>query len=230
MLLLLDSANCDQIEAINQYFPVDGVTTNPSIISREPVAKEDALSLLKKIKSIIGPEKMLHVQVTKTDCDGMLAEAEAIKAYLGKDVYLKVPVTPEGIKAMAIMSKGKTNLTATAVFTPLQALLAAKAGVDFVAPYVNRLDDLSVDGAGVVAEIKRIFTLYSFKAKVLAASFKNVEQIHKVCLAGADAVTVTPELFQKMAAHPLTEKSVAQFREDWAEIPGEDWVRREPNG
>lgn len=230
MLLLVDSANCDQIESLNQYYPIDGVTTNPSIISRERVAKGEILSLLKKIRRIIGPEKMLHVQVTETDCDGMLAEAEAIKAYLGKDVYLKVPVTPEGLKAMAILRKQNTNLTATAVFTPLQALLAAKAGADFVAPYVNRLADLSVDGVGVVTEIKRIFTLYSLKAKVLAASFKNVEQIHQTCLAGADAVTVAPDLFQKMAAHPLTEKSVAQFRKDWAEIQGGDWLRSEPNG
>lgn len=227
MLLLLDSANCGQIEAINRYYPVDGVTTNPSIIRREGVAKGEILNLLKKIKGIIGPEKMLHVQVTKTDSDGMLAEAEGIKAYLGKDVYIKVPVTPEGIKAMAILSRQNTNLTATAVFTPLQALLAAKAGADFIAPYVNRLDDLSGDGVGVVAEIKRIFTLYSLKAKVLAASFKNVEQIHKACLAGADAVTADPELFKKMGDHPLTEKSVAQFRDDWAEIHGEDWLRSE---
>lgn len=229
MLLLLDSANCDQIESINQYYPVDGVTTNPSIIKREGVAKGEVLNLLKKIKKIIGPEKMLHVQVTKTKINGMLAEAEEIKEYLGKDIYIKVPVTPEGIKAMAILSKQNTNLTATAVFTPLQGLLAAKAGADFVAPYVNRLDDLSMDGVGVVAEIKRIFTLYSLKTKVLAASFKNVEQIHQVCLAGADALTASPELYKKMADHPLTEKSVAQFSNDWAEIPGGDWVRSETN-
>ncbi|NLW59636.1 MAG: fructose-6-phosphate aldolase [Firmicutes bacterium] len=222
MLILLDSADLEALRAIIPGHPIDGVTTNPTIISRSCAAKKEIPGLLRRIRSLLGGDGMLHIQVTAASADGMVAEAETIKEQFGRDVYLKVPVTPEGIKAIMMLAQNGARVTATAVFTPQQALVAAKAGADFVAPYINRLDDLVVDGSKVVREIKQVFTQYSLKTRVLAASFRNIEQVHRVCLAGADAVTISPELYWKMLFHPLTERSVEQFARDWDALPEEE--------
>lgn len=221
MLILLDSADLQALREIIPNHPVDGVTTNPTIISRACSEKREIPDLLRNIRHLLGNEGMLHIQVTAASLDGILAEAGTIKEQFGSDVYIKVPVTSEGIKALTILAKRGTRVTATAVFTPQQALVAAKAGADFVAPYVNRLDNLAVDGSRVVREIKQIFSQYSLKTRVLAASFRNIEQIHRVCLSGADALTISPELYRKMLFHPLTELSVEEFERDWSAIPGE---------
>ena len=173
MLILLDSADLHALSELIPQYPVDGVTTNPTIIGRSCSAKREISELLQSIQHLIGEGRMLHIQVT-----------------------------------------------ATAVFTPQQALIAAKAGADFVAPYLNRLDDLAIDGSRVVSEIKQILHQYSLNTRVLAASFKNIEQIHQVCLSGADALTVSPELYKNMLFHPLTNLSVDRFEQDWAAIPG----------
>ncbi|HHU52240.1 MAG TPA: fructose-6-phosphate aldolase [Firmicutes bacterium] len=219
MLILLDSADLQALRGIIPDHPLDGVTTNPTIISRACSGKREIPGLLRSIRGLLGNEGMLHIQVTAATLDGILAEAETIKEQFGEDVYIKIPVTSEGIKALSILAKKGIRVTATAVFTPQQALIAAKAGADFVAPYVNRLDDLAVDGSRVVREIKQIFTDYSLKTRVLAASFRNIEQVHRVCLSGADAVTISPELYWKMLFHPLTAVSVEEFERDWAAIP-----------
>lgn len=221
MLILLDSADLNALKEIIPYHPVDGVTTNPTIIGRSCAEKREIPRLLQGIRRLIGGKGMLHIQVTAVFFDDILTEARIIREQFGSDVYIKVPVTSEGIKALTVLAKQGARVTATAVFTPQQALIAAKAGADFVAPYVNRLDDLAVDGSRVVSEIKQIFAQYSLKSRVLAASFKNIEQIHRVCLSGADALTVSPELYKKMLVHPLTEVSVAGFERDWQAIPGE---------
>lgn len=222
MLILLDSADLIALRAIIPGHPIDGVTTNPTIISRACSVKSEIPELLRQIRSLIDSSGMLHIQVTTATADGIVAEAETIKEQFGRDVYIKIPVTPEGIKAMAILAQQGTRITATAVFTPQQALVAAKAGADFVAPYVNRLDDLVVDGSRVVREIKQIFTEYSLKTRILAASFRNIEQVHRVCLSGADAVTISPELYWKMLFHPLTQRSVEEFERNWKAIPEEE--------
>ena len=221
MLILLDSADLNELKTIIPHHPVDGVTTNPTIIGRSCTDRQEIPGLLQRIRGLIGDDGMLHIQVTARDFAGIIGEAEAIREQFGRGVYIKVPVTFEGIKAITVLSRQGIAVTATAVFTPQQALLAAKAGADFVAPYVNRLDDLAVDGSQVVREIKQIFTDYSLKTRVLAASFKNVEQIHRVCLSGADALTISPELYEKMLAHPLTKLSVEGFERDWAALPEE---------
>ncbi len=220
MLILLDSADLHALSELIPQYPVDGVTTNPTIIGRSCSAKREISELLQSIQRLIGEGRMLHIQVTATDSAGMMAEAEAINEQFGRDVYVKIPVTLEGIKAIAVLTKRGVRVTATAVFTPQQALIAAKAGADFVAPYLNRLDDLAIDGSRVVSEIKQILHQYSLNTRVLAASFKNIEQIHQVCLSGADALTVSPELYKNMLFHPLTNISVDRFEQDWAAIPG----------
>ena len=149
MRIILDTANLDDIRYFNEYFPIEGVTTNPTILSKEG---GDVLKLLKDIRAIIG-DKELHVQVTETDADKMVEEAEAIVNYLGKNTFVKIPATPAGLKATRILSAKGIGITVTAVLTAAQAMLASNAGAAYVAPYVSRLENICADGVGTVAEI-----------------------------------------------------------------------------
>ncbi|MBD5637094.1 fructose-6-phosphate aldolase [Clostridium botulinum] len=212
MLILLDTANIDSIKHINDIYPLDGVTTNPTIISKE---KKDFICILKEIKNIIGKEKMLHVQVVGSKTEEMIEEAIYLNEKIGGNLYIKIPVTEQGIKAMKELSKKGYKITATAIFTAQQALMAAKAGAEFVAPYVNRIDNLMADGIKVVSDIVSIFEIYNINSKVLAASFKNTEQIHNACLKGAHSVTVNEDLIKQLIYHPSTDLSVDNFIKDW---------------
>ncbi|MCR1934447.1 fructose-6-phosphate aldolase [Clostridium tepidum] len=219
MLILLDTANIDSIKHINDIYPLDGVTTNPTIISKE---KKDFIGILKEIRNTIGKEKMLHVQVVGSKAEDMIEEAIYLNEKIGGNLYIKIPVTEQGIKAMKELSKKGYKITATAIFTAQQALMAAKAGAEFVAPYVNRIDNLMVDGIKVVSDIVNIFKIYNINTKVLAASFKNTEQIHNSCLKGAHSVTVNESLIKQLIYHPSTDLSVESFINDWEEQYGKD--------
>ncbi|MCY6369875.1 fructose-6-phosphate aldolase [Clostridium ganghwense] len=218
MLYILDTANLDAIKKAYDLYPMSGVTTNPTIISKE---NRSFLSILKNIREIVGEDSMLHVQAVSTTAEGMVKEAEYLTETIGGNLYIKIPVIPEGIKAMKILKKKGIKITATAIFTAQQALMAAVAGADFVAPYVNRIDNISGNGIRVVEEIVQLFELHNIDAKVLAASFKNVQQVHEVSLTGAESVTVNPEIMDKMLEHPLTDWSVDQFIKDWENVYGE---------
>ncbi|PRX26921.1 fructose-6-phosphate aldolase 2 [Orenia metallireducens] len=218
MLILLDTANLEKIKRLNDLYPLDGVTTNPSIISKE---NKDFLELLAEIRNIIGEDKMLHAQVLSTKAEEMIEEAEFLAKKFGENLYIKIPVIPEGIKAIKNLSKQGVKITATAVFTPQQAFMAAKAGADFVAPYVNRLDNISADGIKVVAEIIELFKVHRLDTKVIAASFKNINQIHQCLLQGSQAVTANPDLIEKLVYHPMTNLGVEGFIADWERVYGE---------
>ncbi len=220
MLYLIDSANLDAIRTCCEFYPVAGVTTNPTIVSRE---KSDFRELLLSLRQIIGPERMLHVQTTATEAEDILREGEMIRSLVG-DFYLKIPITREGLKATTMCKKHGIGVTMTAIFTQPQALLAARAGADFVAPYINRLDNIVSDGVRVVEEIVEIFTKYSVPTKVLAASFKNAEQVHKVAITGAHAVTINPDLFDTLIYHPLTYYAIDDFSKDWEMAYGDKKV------
>ena len=170
MLYLLDTADLKAIEHCNACYPLAGVTTNPSIIARE---KTDFWKLVKVIREIIGPEKMLHVQTVQKKADKMVEEALLLKEHLGGQLYIKIPIGEEGLKAAMELKKREIGVTMTAIFTPLQALTAAQAGADFVAPYVNRLDNIIGDGVRVVEEIVHLMEAHRLSCKVLAASFKK---------------------------------------------------------
>lgn len=217
MLILLDTANISNIKKGMEYYPISGVTTNPTIIANE---KKDYIELLKNIRKTLGNNKMLHVQTLATDAQNIIEEAHLIRNILGKNTYIKIPVIAEGIKSIKILKNEGFNITATAIFTPQQALVAAIAGADFVAPYVNRLDNISADGINIVKEIKKLFNIYNLDSKILAASFKNVEQIHKSSLAGAHSVTLSLELLENLIYHPLTDSSIKNFTEDWQSTYG----------
>lgn len=221
MLYLLDTADVEAIKKTCRYYPVSGVTTNPTIISRE---KTDFKNLLYTIRETIGDSKMLHVQATATEADDIVREAEMIKNVVRGNFYIKIPITEEGLRAAAICKEKDIGVTMTAIFTQQQALVAASAGVDFVAPYINRLDNIVSDGVHVVEEIVNIFKMYNIKTQVLAASFKNVEQVHKTSLAGAHAVTINPDLFGMLIYHPLTYYAIDDFTKDWESVYGDKKV------
>ena len=212
MEYIIDSANLEAIKACVDYFPVSGVTTNPTIITRE---KMELKPLLLAIRNLIGPDRMLHVQVTCDNAADMVDEAVVLNNLLGPNFYVKIPVTKEGIKAIRLIKQKGINVTATAIFNQTQALMAAVAGADYVAPYVNKIDSIACCSANVIAEIVTLFEAHDLHTKVLAASFRNAEQVHQVALAGGHAATMRPEMFTELISHPFTDIAVENFTKDW---------------
>ena len=218
MIYILDTADLNAIKHCNEFYPLAGVTTNPSIIAREG---KELWSLLSDIRAIIGKDKMLHVQTTAKKAEDMVAEAKLLSEKIGGELYIKIPICEEGLKATAMLKKLGIKVTMTAIFTPAQALMAAAAGADFVAPYVNRLDNIMGDGVRVVSEIVEEFELHGVKAMVLAASFKNAEQVHKCALAGCHSVTVTADIMKSLISHPMTDAAIEGFDRDWCAAYGD---------
>jgi len=217
MQYIIDTAQLDAIKKCAEFYPIDGVTTNPTIISREHTG---FTSLISQIRDIIGPDKMFHIQTTESEAEKIVREALALKEAVGGDFYIKIPVSPDGLKATMMLKKMGIKVTMTAIFTQQQALIAAKAGAEYVAPYINRLDSIVSDGVHVVEEIVQMFRAHGMDTKVLAASFKNAEQIHKVAMVGGHAVTISPDLFEKLVYHPLTLYAIDDFDADWQSVYG----------
>lgn len=218
MQYLIDDANIEGIKEITQYYPVVGVTTNPSIIAKN---KKNVYQTLKEIRDVIGPDMELHAQVLATYVDDIVEEAIRLRKAAGGEegakFFVKVPVTDEGLKSISVLKEAGFNVTATAIFTTQQALLASLAGADYVAPYVNRIDNFSSDGIGVVKDIVTLFKLYNLPTKVLAASFKSTQQVHNVTLAGCQAATISCDIFNKLISHPLTDVAIAEFEQNGRE-------------
>ena len=217
MEILLDTANIETIKKYNDIYDVTGVTSNPTIISRE---KGDFFAILCGIRKIIGDKKQLHVQVTADNCEEMLEEAEAIVKRLGKDTYIKVPTNEVGIKTMKALKADGYNVTATAIYTPQQAVMAASVGADYAAPYFNRMCNNNFNAPEAIAEMAEIYSMYGKKTKLLAASFKNTNQIMQALLAGAEAVTASPELYTQMVESPLIDDAISRFDADWTKLYG----------
>ncbi len=212
MEYLADTANIDEIKELLYYFPIEGVTTNPTILKE---AGKPLSVILPELIELMG-NKMIHVQMISEKCEDMVREAEMYKQKfsLGENFYVKIPVTREGYKAIPILKQKGFNVTATAVFTQQQALVAAKAGADYIAPYVNRLDNISSHGIEVVSYIVNNIKTFGLKAKVLAASFKTVDQVHRVSNSGCHAATINYEVLERLRSHPMTDTSVDSFTQD----------------
>lgn len=221
MIYILDTADLAAIKHCNEFYPLSGVTTNPSIIAKE---KGDFWQILKEIRGVMGNDKMLHVQTVQTTAKKMVEEAKLIKEKIGGDIYIKIPIGEEGLKAVPMIKNLGIGVTMTAIFTPAQALMAAKAGADFVAPYVNRLDNILGDGTNVVAEIVQQFEIYGLDCKVLAASFKNAEQVHRCALCRCHSVTVSADVLKSLITHPMTDAAVEGFERDWKGVYGDKTI------
>lgn len=209
---MADTADLDELRKLYTFFPLEGVTTNPTILKHAGYKLSVAVE---GIQELVG-NGMVHVQMISSETDDMVREAKKYRTYFdfGDNFYAKIPVTPSGYKAMRILKDAGINVTATAIFTQQQALVAMKAGADFVAPYVSRLDNISSHGIEVVGDIVENIALYGLDGKVLAASFKTVDQIYRTSMAGAHSATISPELLHQLIKHPMTDISVAQFEVD----------------
>lgn len=222
MEYLLDTANLKDIETYQSYFPITGVTSNPSIVKKE--GKIDFFSHMKEIRSLIGIEKSLHIQVTATDTKGMLQDADIILSKVDNGVFIKVPVTLEGIQVIKELKKQKVNITATAIYTKQQGFLAMEAGADYIAPYYNRMENSSIDPKEVISSFAAMIDRYSYKTKILAASFKNAGQVDQAFLAGAQSATMDPNILADALKMPSILKAVEDFSKDWKDTFGDKLI------
>jgi fructose-6-phosphate aldolase 2 len=208
---MADTANVEELKKLYYYFPLAGVTTNPSILA---VEKQPLSKIIPEILEVIGDD-MIHIQTASLTADEMFREAVKYKEHfgLGDNYYSKIPVTREGIRAMKMVKDAGINVTATAIFTHQQALVAARAGADFVAPYVSRLDNISSHGIEVVEHITKTLDEFELDCKVLAASFKTVDQVHRILKRGCHSATINFELLEALRSHPMTDMAVDTFTE-----------------
>ena len=221
MLYFLDTANVEDIRHCNEFYPLSGVTTNPSIIARE---KKDFWALIREIREIIGPNKLLFAQTVQSKAEKMVEEAKLLNERSSGEFCIKIPISEEGLKAASILKKQGIHVLMTAIFTPAQALIAAKSGADYVAPYVNRLDNIIADGTNVVAEIVKQFETYPLPCQVLAASFQTAEQVHKCAAAGCHGVTVSADILKAVINYPMTDSAVLHFDADWKSVYGDKTI------
>lgn len=218
MRIILDTANLEDIAYFNEYFPIEGVTTNPTILSKEG---GDPLETLRKIRRIIGPKKELHIQLMEKTFEGMVEEAEALVGEFGSTTYPKIPVTDVGLRVTKYLSDRGYGVTITAVLTAAQALLAARAGASYVAPYISRSENLCADGVGTVADIAEIFAKSNLKTQILAASFKTAKEVLDVAVAGCQSATISPSIMKMLISHTTTDTSILGFERDWQEAFGD---------
>ncbi len=217
MKLLIDDANLEKIKKVWDLFPIDGVTTNPSILAK---SGKNPYVVLKEIRAFIGDEAELHAQVLSLTAEEMIAEAHKMAEILGKNTYIKVPSIPEGFKAMKALSKEGFKITATAIYTPMQAYLAAKSGADYAAPYINRIDNLGANGVETAKIIQNIFENNGFKTQILAASFKNSNQVQELCAYGVGASTVAPDVIEGLVKNACVDVAVNDFVKDFEGLCG----------
>lgn len=222
MEYLLDTANLKDIKLYQEYFPIKGVTSNPSIVKKE--GKIDFFAHMNEIRSLIGTEKSLHIQVTSKDVEGMMEDAKAILQKVDAKVFVKVPVTLEGMKVIKLLKKQGVNVTATAIYTKQQGFLAMEAGADFIAPYYNRMENSCIEPQEVIASFAAMIERYAYPTKILAASFKNAGQVDQAFMAGAQAATIDPNILVDALKMPSILKAVNDFSSDWIEIFGEKMV------
>ena len=218
MRILLDTANLEAIRYFNTYYPIEGVTTNPTILSKEG---GDVVAHLKTIREIIGDDKELHVQVTETEFDKIIDEARLLVDHLGINTFVKIPITDVGLRATKYLSDRGIGVTVTAVLTAAQAMLASNAGASYVAPYISRSENLCADGVGTVADIAKIFEVSKTNTQILSASFKTAKEVLDVAVVGCHAATIGSSIMKMLLAHTTTDTSIVGFEKDWKSAFGD---------
>ena len=217
MKFIIDDADIAKIKDIYNTFAVDGVTTNPSILAK---SGRQPYEVLTEIREFIGSDAELHVQVIAQDAEGMVRDGHRIVEVLGKNTYVKVPTTKEGLRAMKMLHGEGIRVTATAIYTRMQAFLAAKAGADYAAPYVNRIDNLGGDGVKTAQDIHDIFRKNGLNCQVLAASFKNSQQVQELCEYGIGAATISPDVIEALIKNDSVTMAVEAFVKDFEGLCG----------
>lgn len=209
MKLFLDTANLEQIKELNSMGIVDGITTNPTLVAKEPGEFEDIIvAICKEVKGDVSAE------VVSTNFEGMVTEAKHL-ANLASNVVVKIPMIPEGLRATKSVSEKAIRVNMTLIFSANQGLLAAKAGASFVSPFIGRLDDIGQRGMEVVEDLVKIRDNYKMKAEILVGSIRHPQHVLDAAKIGADIATMPSEVMQKMMQHPLTDAGLKRFLDDW---------------
>lgn len=217
MKIFIDSGSIEEIKKAHDSGVIDGVTTNPTLIAKEGKKFE---TVIKQIGDIFSDSDCMHcecpvsAEVISVKSEDIIKEAKKISK-IHKKVVVKVPLIPEGIKAVKKLSALKIKTNVTLCFTAAQALLAAKAGATYVSPFIGRLNDIDERGLDLIREIKKVYSNYDFETQILAASIRSPRQVVEVAMIGADVVTVPYKVFEKLFNHPLTDKGLKKFLADW---------------
>ena len=209
MKIFMDTANVAEIKELADLGIIYGVTTNPSLIAKTGRTQAEVIPEIAKL--VDGP---ISAEVISTDCEGMVAEARKL-AKIHQNIVVKIPCIAEGLKAVKILTAEGIRTNVTLVFSLSQALLAARAGASFVSPFLGRLDDIGENGVKLVEDMVKVFRTYNIKAEIIAASIHNLDHVNAVMLAGADIATIPTKIIKEMMHHPLTDKGLAKFLEDY---------------
>lgn len=212
MKIFLDTANLDSIRHYSEMGMVDGITTNPSLLSKEGGDPEEIIREI--IKIVQGP---VSLEVISTEINQIMKESYILQRY-GPNVVIKVPMIPDGLKAVKKLKEEGIETNVTLVFSANQALLAAKAGASYVSPFIGRLDDIGAEGMSLIRDINQIFKNYQYNTKILVASIRHPIHVIESAKVGADVVTLPPDILGKMFLHPLTDKGLKTFISDWENL------------
>ena len=212
MKFFIDTANVSEIREAVSLGLVDGVTTNPSLVSKE---NREFRELVREICTLVdGP---VSAEVISLDAEGMIKEARELSS-IHKNIVIKIPMLPEGLKAVRRLAQEGIRTNVTLVFSPSQALLAAKAGASYVSPFVGRLDDVSYVGMDLIGQIRTIFDNYGFTTEIIVASVRNPLHVVDAAMMGADVATIPYKVLLQLAHHPLTDIGIKKFSEDWQKV------------
>lgn len=213
MKIFIDTANIDEIKRANEWGVIDGVTTNPTLVAKE---NKDFKDIVREIIRIVdGP---ISVEAISTDAEGIVKEAIEMSEW-SQNIVVKIPMIPEGLKAVKILNGRDVKTNVTLIFSVNQALLAAKAGATYASPFIGRLDDTGHDGMQIVRDVVNIFKLYNFKTKIIVASVRHPLHVIEAAKAGAHVATVPFNVIEKMFDHPLTDAGLKKFLSDWKKVP-----------
>ncbi|MBQ6347760.1 MAG: transaldolase [Clostridia bacterium] len=222
MEFYVDIADIEKVRAVNKVYPIDGFTTNPTILTRTDVPLAELFEGYRDFVRETGQK--LFVQVTAHSADDMVAQAVKLRDYFGEHLVVKLPAVRAGYEACKRCKALGIPVCVTVVHSTMQALMAAKAGADYTAPYISHIDNIGADGVHCVDEIVKAFGRSGYGCKVLGASFRTVEQVDKLAIVGCHAVTITPETFDMLIAHPSTDVSMEGFDATWREKYGDRQV------
>ena len=218
MKIFLDTSNVDEIREGVELGLVDGVTTNPTLAAKEAGKGKTFVEVIKEILQITpGP---VSVEVVATDYENMMKQALKV-SQLGSNAVVKIPMTLDGLKAIKTLKEKRIPVNCTLIFNPIQALLAAKSGAEYVSPFVGRLDDTGEDGMQIIDQIKTIFVNYGISTKIPVASIRNPVHVLRSAVIGADVVTLPFDVLRKLPSHPKTDEGLKRFLEDWKKVSPE---------
>lgn len=213
MEFFVDIADLDAVRKVNEYFPIDGFTTNPNILTK---AQQPLPQVFAQYRDFVKETGLkIFIQVTCEKAEDMFEQAVRLRAYFGPSLVVKLPAVKEGYRACKLCKKEGIAVCITVVHSMMQGLLAAKAGADYTAPYISHIDNIGADGIHCVDEMVTAFDRYGYDCKVLGASFRTVDQIERLAVVGCGAVTITPDFFAMLIAHPSTDVSMQGFNKAW---------------